>query len=173
LPEHRQGTPSAYVTLESFLWRDFCDSAEWREWARKHALGSAADGVPPQFRLAMGLQRALRALELENNGGPADHGAAAQLNALIARFKVQPRLSPAGEISVAAAHLGNSPVARLLIMAVEAMQSGTWRRFKLCREPTCSASFYDASKSGTKIWCSMALCGSRDKMRRLRQRRRG
>jgi predicted RNA-binding Zn ribbon-like protein len=48
------------------------------------------------------------------------------------------------------------------------MQMGDWGRFKLCRDPACCASYYDASKSAAKTWCSMETCGSRNKMRRYR-----
>ena len=52
----------------------------------------------------------------------------------------------------------------------DAMQAGQWRRFKLCRDPSCRASFYDASKAAAKNWCAMQTCGSRNKMRRYRAR---
>jgi len=62
----------------------------------------------------------------------------------------------------------DEPAALLLIEALEAMRLGLWRRFKLCREATCRASFYDASKAAGKVWCEMTTCGSRNKMRRYR-----
>ena len=59
-------------------------------------------------------------------------------------------------------------LAPLLVRALEAMQADAWRRFKLCREPSCRASFFDASKAATRTWCAMRTCGSRNKMRRYR-----
>jgi predicted RNA-binding Zn ribbon-like protein len=53
-------------------------------------------------------------------------------------------------------------------MALEALQSGIWRRFKLCHDPTSRASYYDVSKAAAKTWCSMETCDSRNKMRRYR-----
>ena len=60
------------------------------------------------------------------------------------------------------------PVAPLLVLALEAIRADAWRRFKLCREPGCRASFFDSSKATAKTWCAMRTCGSRNKMRRYR-----
>ena len=172
MPEHGAGTPAAFVTLESFLWRDFRDSRDWEAWSKERGLASSERAPRATFDEAMDLQQALRRLEAANNGAPPGDEAIQELNAIIAKFEVRPKLGPSGEIVLAAFGRSRaSPVCLLLIMALNAMAKGIWHRFKLCREPSCSASFYDASKSATKVWCSMALCGSRNKMRRLRQRK--
>lgn len=172
MPEHRPGTPQVYATLESFLWWDFRDAEDWSEWAQRKYLASSSSAALPAFGRAVALQRVLRRLEAANNGLESDVDAVAQLNLLIERLKVRPQVSPSGDIAFAAnPRAADGSVALLLLMALDSMAQGVWGRFKLCREPTCSASFYDSSKSATKVWCSMALCGSRDKMRRLRERR--
>ena len=43
-------------------------------------------------------------------------------------------------------------------------------RIKECPGDDCGWVFLDASRSGTRRWCSMASCGARDKMRRYRER---
>lgn len=91
------------------------------------------------------------------------------LNRLIASYRIEPRLGENGEISLAT-NKPADPVAGLILMVLDALQSGFWRRFKLCHEPTCSASYYDASKAAAKTWCSMQTCGSRNKMKRYRAR---
>jgi len=45
-------------------------------------------------------------------------------------------------------------------------------RLRTCGNPRCRWVFLDTTKSGTRRWCSMAVCGNRDKLRRFRQRRR-
>jgi len=172
LPEHREGTPERYATLESFLWRDFGEAGEWMDWVKTRQLGTPVEDPRSSFALALRLQHALRRLEVANSGAGTSPTAAATLNGLVGKFKTQPRVSPDGRLSLGPAPArARDPVALLLTMALNAMAEGVWHRFKLCRDPTCKASFYDASKSGTKVWCSMSLCGSRDKMRRLRRRR--
>lgn len=170
MPEHRPGTPQVYATLESFLWWDFRDADDWSEWAQGKRLASGINALPA-FEKAVELQRVLRQLEASNNGLEDNSDAVVKLNAIIDRLKVRPQVSPSGVIAFAAnPGAADGSVAPLLLMALNSMAQGAWSRFKLCREPTCNASFYDTSKSATKVWCSMALCGSRDKMRRLRQR---
>jgi predicted RNA-binding Zn ribbon-like protein len=43
-----------------------------------------------------------------------------------------------------------------------------WRRVKVC--PGCGRAFVDRSRNRSRHWCDMATCGSRAKMRALRQR---
>jgi predicted RNA-binding Zn ribbon-like protein len=47
-------------------------------------------------------------------------------------------------------------------------------RLRSCANPHCRWVFYDGTRSGTRRWCTMAVCGNRAKLRRYRQRlRRG
>lgn len=46
-------------------------------------------------------------------------------------------------------------------------------RLKRCANPSCSLVFYDSGKNNARRWCSMNLCGNRDKVARYRARRRG
>jgi predicted RNA-binding Zn ribbon-like protein len=74
------------------------------------------------------------------------------------------RLGPAAE--------GVAGVLGEVLAAVAlADRDGTWRRLKLCREQTCQAVFYDRSKNGSRCWCSMEVCGNRNKTRAYRSRR--
>ncbi len=62
------------------------------------------------------------------------------------------------------------PVAR---SAVELLTSGDLGRVKECpASDGCGWLFYDSSKNASRRWCSMEVCGSRDKMRRLYSRKR-
>ncbi|WP_181011881.1 CGNR zinc finger domain-containing protein [Bosea psychrotolerans] len=44
-------------------------------------------------------------------------------------------------------------------------------RLKHCSSPTCSMVFYDAGKNNTRRWCTMSVCGNRDKVARFRSRK--
>ncbi|UQN08996.1 ABATE domain-containing protein [Deinococcus sp. QL22] len=58
--------------------------------------------------------------------------------------------------------------------AVEVLTSLDARRVKRCPGcGDCGWLFFDATKSGTRQWCSMEGCGSRAKMRRQYQRHHG
>jgi predicted RNA-binding Zn ribbon-like protein len=63
------------------------------------------------------------------------------------------------------------PVAR--DAAVFLTSTDVWR-LRSCANPHCRWVFYDGTRSGTRRWCTMAVCGNRAKLRRFRQRlRRG
>ncbi len=44
-------------------------------------------------------------------------------------------------------------------------------RLKHCANPTCTMVFYDTGKNNTRRWCTMSICGNRDKVARYRARK--
>lgn len=44
-------------------------------------------------------------------------------------------------------------------------------RVRKCRNPACILFFYDTSKSGTRSWCSLDICGNRMRVAAFRERR--
>jgi predicted RNA-binding Zn ribbon-like protein len=53
------------------------------------------------------------------------------------------------------------PVAR---SAAELIQEGPGAPARKCARPACVLYFYDASRTGKRRWCSMAVCGNRMKV---------
>jgi predicted RNA-binding Zn ribbon-like protein len=53
------------------------------------------------------------------------------------------------------------PVAR---SAAELIQEGPGAPVRKCANPKCVLYFYDASRTGKRRWCSMAVCGNRMKV---------
>lgn len=171
MPEHRTGTPARLSQLESFLWHDFdAGFDDWNVWVRRKMPHSAeATTTKSAFRYGMQLHAAMRSLQAANSGMATGNEVAGRetFNRLVARYGIHPHLGEDGVI-VLASDRPTDGVVSLMLAAFEAMQTGVWKRFKLCREPTCRASYYDASKPAAKTWCSMDTCGSRNKMRRYR-----
>ena len=164
MPEHGKGTPEQWRLLESFLWHDLNDPGDWTRWAARTVPGCAAEASSGAKRL----HAALRSLQAVNSGIASDAGESlTTLNQLVAGHRIRPRLDGHGTLRLVPADPVD-PVASLLVLALEAVQADAWRRFKLCREPTCRASFFDSSRATTKTWCAMRTCGSRNKMRRYR-----
>ena len=159
----RSSPPPQYAALDDFLWRNFDDRLAWTTWVAQWYTTAAAAGR--DYKAATELQGALRALEYVNNGAEPNAAADTRLDALIGRYSVRPRVRADGSSQLAAS---SGPVADLLVTVLTAMNDGSWKRFKRCRDQTCTASFYDVSKSATRAWCSMGLCGARAKMRRYR-----
>jgi predicted RNA-binding Zn ribbon-like protein len=168
MPEHHPSTPAHLAALESFLWHDEpVEAAAWAVWVRRHLPHVDAPGGAFPARAAR-LHAALRQMQAANTGHDDEMAGASQaLNGLIDEGGVRPRLRENGELALVAADPGD-PASLLLLHVLDAMGSGLWRRFRLCDDPDCRASFFDASKGGGRRWCSMARCGSRSKMRRFR-----
>lgn len=123
---------------------------------------------------AVRVREAIRQLLLANNDVDADTAAAyetldtvARKSQLGVRFHAgRPALEPEGD--GAAAALG-----RLVAMVAELMPSDRWTRLKACRDETCRFVFYDHSRNRSRAWCSMEVCGNREKARSFRERHHG
>ena len=64
---------------------------------------------------------------------------------------------------------GGSGGATLVQFAYEAQLLGELERFKACQ--SCGWCYYDTTKNRSRRWCDMALCGSREKVRAYRARK--
>jgi predicted RNA-binding Zn ribbon-like protein len=78
-----------------------------------------------------------------------------------------PELIPVGASAV------DRVLGSLTAIAARAMIDGSWRRLKVCPGPHCGWVFYDHSRNGSGRWCSMNVCGGREKARAHYRRRRG
>lgn len=47
-----------------------------------------------------------------------------------------------------------------------------WERVKICPADDCRWAFYDRSRNHSRTWCSMQVCGNREKARAWRERTR-
>jgi predicted RNA-binding Zn ribbon-like protein len=103
---------------------------------------------------AAGADRRASAEALQSLNDPA-HGAALEV-----RFGEQrPHFIPAPGTGATGA------IGTLLAIAAQAMLDGTWARLKLCPGPECGWTFYDYSRNQAGKWCSMSVCGGREKAR--------
>ena len=165
MPEYRDDTPSDLRDLESFLWWDFAEVATWSAWMKGHGFPEA--DASKCFKAAVELQGKLRALQAYNNGLAEDDGTMAWLNRALPRHDLRPRMDKAYAVQFGRAD-DPDPLTRVLQLVLGAIIRGQWRRFKLCRDQACRASYFDSSRNASMTWCSMKTCGSRNKMRRYR-----
>jgi hypothetical protein len=49
---------------------------------------------------------------------------------------------------------------------------GEWERVRICSADGCRWAFYDRSRNHSRTWCSMRVCGNREKARAWRERTR-
>jgi predicted RNA-binding Zn ribbon-like protein len=118
---------------------------------------------------ATAAREGLRALLLANNGEPLDPAAIESLNR--AAPSVSVRFDPEGRTSLAASGAAiDQALAPIYDAVFCAMTEGTWPRLKACREDTCQWAFYDRSRNRSGTWCSMEVCGNRNKARTFRAR---
>jgi predicted RNA-binding Zn ribbon-like protein len=135
-------------------------------WLRARGLW----GERPDERDAAGaraLREALRDLMWANNGGSVDtEAASAILDAAAKRAGVVARFDTGGIRLVAPA----GGIGAVVAAAGEAMADGSWRRLKACRSDTCRWAFVDSARNRSRQWCSMSVCGNREKARTFRRR---
>ena len=168
-----EGAPGRLELLRAFVnTRDVEDGIEELDtpkatgaWLAQHGLPAATDAE----RLRR-LREALRELLLGNNGRPHDGSALKTVQAEAAAVALQVRFDPGGSTLVPAGDGTDAVVAELLGIVHESMADGTWARLKACRSDTCEWAFYDRSRNRSATWCSMAVCGNREKARSFRRR---
>ena len=123
---------------------------------------------------AVRLREALRALMLEHNGGERDEGAAQELERVARHGELAVRFGAGGNAQLAPGARGFAgALAAVLVPVADAAPDGTWLRVKACRAGDCLWAFYDRSRNRSGVWCSMAVCGNRAKVRSYRSRERG
>ena len=60
-----------------------------------------------------------------------------------------------------------SPIAQSF---AQFLSSADLSRVRKCKNPDCVRFFYDTSKSGTRAWCSLDICGNKLRVAAFRQR---
>lgn len=148
----------------------FTGPAALARWLRtQRLLVGAATATGAEFRLALNLRTALRALALANNGVPASADDLALAAASLARLPLL--ATPDGLVPRSTA-----PVIRALSTVAAsyatASASGEWHRLRRCPADECASIFWDSSARAARRWCTMRVCGNRAKSRSYAERRR-
>lgn len=68
--------------------------------------------------------------------------------------------------------IADDAVGAVLAAATRIAVRGDWARLKICPADTCLWAFYDQSRNRSRSWCSMRVCGNREKARAWRERAR-
>ncbi|HEY4412214.1 MAG TPA: CGNR zinc finger domain-containing protein, partial [Gaiellaceae bacterium] len=118
---------------------------------------------------ARAVREALRELLRANNGAAVDAAsAAATLDAAGRRAGLTVRFDT-GTIRLAPGRRGvQGALGAVLAGVAEAMADGSWHRLKACRSDTCRWAFVDNARNRSRQWCSMSVCGNRQKARTFR-----
>jgi predicted RNA-binding Zn ribbon-like protein len=147
------------------------DPAALRAWLEGAGLEPGPVGAEAYER-AIALREALRELTAANAGLDHDPGALAVVDEAAARAGLHPVLTAPAAAALEPASGGVDGALGRIVAAVHAgIADGTWARLKACERDTCRWAFYDHSRNRSGHWCSMAVCGSREKNKRAYRRR--
>ncbi len=124
-------------------------AANWHEWAKERGLS------PDALRTVRTARDALRAAV----GDPDAKAAPLVVPVHIELTAGAPTLSAPGALGAVLA-----AATRLAVL-------GEWDRVKICPADDCRWAFFDESRNRSRTWCSMRVCGNREKARAWRERR--
>lgn len=143
-------------------------------WLRAAGLLTGSSGVSAAGRRrVVALREALRAHLRANNGESLPPEAVAALDRQASRSRVGVRFGRDGATLASAATGVDGALGGLLAHVARAMADGTWSSLKACRADDCRWAFVDSSRNHSRHWCSMDVCGNRQKARTFRARARG
>jgi predicted RNA-binding Zn ribbon-like protein len=188
-PEHqefRDGVPF----LGGSLWIDLLNTtpllagevqdllaspAGLRRWAGLAgiALPEAAEGEASVVALREVLRLGFDAMA---QGLPVPEDVATAVNRLLAQVRVSLRLEASvdGLALVQSEVAIEAPVATAVALDFARFVTGyEAARLRHCANPACNMVFHDHGKNNRRRWCSMEICGNRDKVARYRARQRG
>jgi predicted RNA-binding Zn ribbon-like protein len=150
---------------------DFDSPARFGRWLVAHGFDHP-EPTADELALAIAMRGALRDELIAHHGGTDSGEARSRLDAYAERVPLRAAFGPRPATLVPVGAGVQEMLGRVLAAMVLAEHDGTWQRVKICREDTCQVVFFDRSKNQSKTWCSMGLCGNRNKTRSYRERRR-
>lgn len=142
-------------------------------WLAEHHVLAAGTRVSQREHAgALRLREALRALMLANNeGAPGPDAAWAEIERAAREGDLGVHFEPREGVQLAPGREGAAgAIAQLLVPLAAAIGDGSWARVKACRAADCEWAFYDRSRNRSGVWCEMAVCGNRTKVRAYRTR---
>jgi len=158
------------VALGKESWHSDADVMNWLKDA-----GFAAGGKAPHGLLETGrkLREIVRGLvHARKHGHKLD---VAPLNALLAHAQRHLALHAHadGSVTLETHYAADTPerlLAPLAESAAQLLAEGDFGLIRKCEDHECTLWFLDRTKSHRRRWCSMALCGNRNKVASFRQR---
>jgi predicted RNA-binding Zn ribbon-like protein len=180
--DSRKPAPDELVLVQAFVntrdleddEEDVPDPAALGRWLTHYGLmPEGAEVDEADYRQAIRVREALRAVLIAKNGGEPDPTAVDTLNAAAKSAELLVRFDADGGAGLEPVRGGvDGALGRLLAIVERAQADGTWARLKGCPDTECGWAFYDWSKNRSATWCSMEVCGNRAKARAYRERHR-
>jgi predicted RNA-binding Zn ribbon-like protein len=125
----------------------------------------------PELADALAVREAIRELLLANNGVATDADAASKtLEEAGRKARLGVRFENGRPVLAPEDDGARGAIGRVVATVAELAPTDEWKRLKTCRDETCRVAFYDQSRNRSRAWCSMEVCGNRDKQRGYRER---
>ena len=134
--------------------------------------GETVEVSPRERKRLVTARETLRDLLEAHTGATLDPEVHARLEKLLSCAPLRPVFTAAGATLVVDCGGVDSLLGRISTALVWATLEGKLTRLKVCRSDRCRYAYYDHSKNGSGQWCSMRVCGTREKARSYRERRR-
>lgn len=149
---------------------ELTDKSALQRWLADNALLPPRTEVTAEdLALALRLRDDLRAVLLVHGDDPGP-----AISDALGQIPLTMTVGPDGIPHLVAANGGVAGALGQLISAIPgAVADGSWARTKVCARDTCRWAFYDGSRNRSRRWCSMEVCGNREKSRNFRDRHDG
>jgi predicted RNA-binding Zn ribbon-like protein len=186
-PGGRPPAPGPLALVQSFINTHFdlerdhgaevlASSAALAAWLRERRLVDRRAQVRDHDLLrALALRESLRTLARSADGDTrAAVRARQRVDEVAAGARIEVRFAPDGPVFIGAPDAGvDGAFGALLAIVAQSIADGSWSRLKICPGDHCGWAFYDHSRNRSSRWCSMAVCGGREKARAHYRRHRG
>jgi predicted RNA-binding Zn ribbon-like protein len=183
-PGGRSPAPGALALVQAFMNTHFdlttedhaerlASVAALTDWLTTHALLREPRRLhDADLQRTIAVREGLRALALANNDQKLDDRAVDAMRRASAGTGSEIHIEPDGPRLIIATSAGvDAALGALLAITARAMIDGTWGRLKACPGRDCGWAFYDHSRNQSARWCSMKICGDREKARTYYQRK--
>lgn len=171
-PDHLELVRAFVNTLDIEAGTDLLsDAAGWTSWAPAHGLTGTPS--PVGLRRLRDLREALRlGLVANHDRAPLPEDTRQAMEAALRWSRARVEVGVSGlEVRPEGEGGAHELAGRVVAAALAGLSDGRWGRLKACRDDACRWAFYDHSRSRTGQWCSMEVCGNRNKQARWRARR--
>jgi predicted RNA-binding Zn ribbon-like protein len=183
-PGGRRPAPGDLALVQSFLnsrWDLRRDHEETfsgdalAAWLSERGLLSSGQRLDDEdLRRALAVREGLRAVAFWNNGHRLDESAVDAMHEASASARARIRIEADGPRFLLDADAGlDGAIGVLYAIVGRTMIDGSWQRLKACLGRYCGWVFYDHSRNQSSRWCSMSVCGDREKSRAYYRRRTG
>ncbi len=120
---------------------------------------------------ALAVREAIRELLLAHNGVETDADVASKtLEAAGRRANLGVRFENGRPVLASEGDGVRGAIGSIVATVAELAPTDEWKRLKGCRDEHCRVAFYDKSRNRSRAWCSMEVCGNREKARSFRAR---